>query len=181
MRDLGERFGRSRRLRPNGWTPEEVERRIVDEDVEWAYVFEAAGRQVLRKRGTANGVTFAGDELPLLRDAHLVHHHPPNREFAPDDLRFEGGSFSERDLDLVLTYDVAEVRAVTPGWRYVLTRPESGWLLDADSAVAAYGEEMVLVRAAEVVAVGGGFMTWEYAQATRAHRVMQRLAEWGRF
>jgi hypothetical protein len=137
------------------------------------------GRQVLRKRGTADGVAFANDELPLLRDALLIHNHPPNREFAATDPRFQGGSFSERDLDLVLTYDIAEMRPVTPGWRYVVTRPASGWIPDADSAVTVYGEESDLIRAADALAVGRGLMTWEYVQATLAHRVMQRLAVWG--
>lgn len=42
FRDLGGRFGQSRRLRPNDWTPDEVERRIWNEDIEWAYVFDSA-------------------------------------------------------------------------------------------------------------------------------------------
>jgi len=72
---------------------------------------------VLRKRGTADGVFFAAEELPLLRDSLLIHNHPPQLEYPRSDPRFEGGSFSERDLDLVLTYNIAGMRAVTPGWR----------------------------------------------------------------
>ena len=179
LRDLGGRLGRSRRFRTNGWTPEEVERSIVDEDVEWAYVFDAAGRQVLRKRGTADGVFFAADELPLLQDSLLIHNQPPQRDFPRADPRFQGGSFSERDLDLVLTYDIAEMRAFTPGWRYILVRPASGWVPDADSAVSAFREELRRVDTEDAAAIARGLLPRIQADATRVHRAMVRLARWG--
>jgi hypothetical protein len=181
FREIGGRFARSRRLRPNDWTPEEVERRIWDEDVEWAYVFDSAGRQVLRKRGTADGVFFGADEVPVLRDALLIHNHPPQREYPRWDPRYEGGSFSERDLDLVLTYDIAEMRAVTSGWRYVVVRPLGGWVSDAESAVAAYSAQMKLLRAEDAFAIEAGDLTEQEADGTRAHRTLLYLAAWGRF
>lgn len=181
FRRLGTRFVRSRRLRPNDWTPDEVERRILDEDVEWAYVFDPAGRQVLRKRGTADGVFFSVEELPLLKDSLLIHNHPPQREYPRSDPRFEGGSFSERDLDLVLTYDIAEMRAVTPGWRYVATRPAGGWVPDADSAVAAYREEMARLALVDERLAEAAGMDLALADATRPHRAVERIAIWGRF
>ena len=182
LREISRRLRGSRRLRPNNWTPEEVERRIVEEYVEWAYVFDATGHQVMRKRGTEDGVSFTADEVLVLKDALLVHNHPPNRRFDDGDPRTEGGSFSDHDLDLVLTYDIAEIRAVTPGWRYVIVRPLRGWIPDADSAAAVYGELLESVRSEDLEAIATGRMaSLEYATATQAHRVMERLAVWGRF
>jgi hypothetical protein len=182
FREIGGQFARSRRLRPNDWTPEEVERRIWNEDVEWAYVFDPMGRQVLRKRGTADGVFFASGEVPLLKDAMLIHNHPPFRRYDRGDPRHEGGSFSDRDLNLVLIYDIAEMSVVTPGWRYTLVRPRSGWLPDAESAVAAFAEQLERIRSGDREAVASGRLpSLRHAQATQAHRVMQRMAIWGQF
>ena len=178
FREIGGGFGRSRRLRSNGWTPEEVERRIWDEDVEWAYVFDRWGG-----RCCENGVRRMGCTLASMRC------HCSRTRCSSTIIRLSGsiragthgtrGVILERDLDLVLTYDIAEMRVVTPGWRYVLVRPVGGWVPDADSAATAYGEELTRLRASDVVAVGRGLMTWENAQATLTHRVMQQLAVWG--
>jgi hypothetical protein len=181
FRDLGARLRRSRRLPVNGWTSEEVERRICDEEVEWADVFDHDGRQVLRKRGTADGVFFVADELPLLKDALLVHNHPPNHRYDPADPRFEGGSFSERDLDLVLTYDIAELRAVTPGWRYVIVRPPNGWIVDPDSATSAFREQLTAVDIEDERAILEGTLSEEEADGTRVDRAFRRVAAWGGF
>jgi hypothetical protein len=136
---------------------------------------------VLRKRGTPDGVYFAAEDLPLLKDALLIHNHPPRRSFPRTDPRYEGGSFSERDLDLVLTYDIAEMRAVTPGWRYVIARPPGGWIPDADSTVAVYREELAGLELEDERAVEAGEATMAQADGIRPHRVVERIAAWGRF
>ncbi|MEA2585189.1 MAG: hypothetical protein QOF33_3274 [Thermomicrobiales bacterium] len=54
FRDLGDRLRRQvitpRRYLPNDWTIEETERRLADEPVEWAVVFDGSGRQLFRQR-----------------------------------------------------------------------------------------------------------------------------------
>ena len=100
--------------------PSEVERRIAHEPVEWAYVFDRFGRQVFRARGGEGFVAIALESFRL-QDAVLVHNHPPHLEYPSQDPRFEGGSFSDQDLDLTIAADLAQMIVVTPGWRYVMT------------------------------------------------------------
>jgi hypothetical protein len=107
----------------------EAERRIADEPVELLYVFDPAGRQIARFRGTADEGDLS-DGLkertrglygePLLRDHLLVHNHPQIAvgfdivtSFPP----------SPTDLLMIVALDVRELIVISGGTRYTARRP----------------------------------------------------------
>ena len=163
---------------PNRWTLPEVERRIRDEPVEWAYVVDRTGRQVFRARGNPDSVSTVS---AVLKDASLIHNHPPYTRYPVSDPRYPGRSFSNMDIALLLASDLATMIVVTPGLRYVILRPIGGWVPDAESAVAYYRDAEVEVRREVTEAVQAGWINAIEVEARVADAVIRRLAEWGSF
>ena len=92
-----------------------IEEQIRRNPFESAYAFDASGRLVLSKVGGADSLEFTATELARLKDTVLTHNPPADV------------SLSRSDVDLATFAQVAEIRVVTPRWRYVLTRPGPGW------------------------------------------------------
>src|SRR5262245_38913201 len=92
IRDLGDHLRRRgsglRSFPPNEWTIEESERRLLDEPVEWAIVFDGSGRQHFRRRSTRKTVSFSAEDVPHLRDALVVHNHPLEDLNSAEDLPY---------------------------------------------------------------------------------------------
>jgi hypothetical protein len=136
--------GRTTEYLPNDWSPEEVERRIVGEPVEWLYVFDPLGRQVARFRGTSDEVDLS-DELKrrsqglygqaVLRDHLIVHNHPPMSDAA--------GSLSyppsPSDLLMAVERDLQELIVVSHVDRYSIRRPGEHWPTDEDELARIVG------------------------------------------
>jgi hypothetical protein len=177
LRDLLDRLLgrplRPRRFEPSCWTAGEVERRIEGEPVEWGYVFDASGAQVVRRRGTRTTISFAGAER-LLKDALVIHNHPVR----PGDL-IETLTFSESDLRFAVEYDVAELRAVVPGWRFGLRRPPDGWPFDEQVMLDEYRRVKPQVDADLGAAVADGRMTYASKVAQERHEGFRRMASAG--
>jgi hypothetical protein len=179
FRDLGDRLRRQavapRRYPPNRWTIDEAERRLAAAPIEWAVVFDRSGRQLFRQRGTRHTVSFSTQDVPLLRDATVVHNHPREEGERAEDL-----TLSLTDLVFAVRFDVAEMRVVTTGWRFTLRRPESGWPVDETVIGEVYNE----LFAAEIVAFDGavaeGLLTDEQARRLAHNETLTRVAAWGR-
>jgi hypothetical protein len=180
FRDLGDRL-RSRaraprRYPPNGWTIEQTERHLVDQQVEWAVVFDTNRRQLFRLRGTRQTVSFSMQDVALLRDSVVVHNHPREEGERVEDL-----TFSLTDLICAVRFDIAEMRVVTTGWRFTLRRPEDGWPADETVIGEVYDE----LFAAQIVAFDGavaeGLLTDEQARRLAHDETLRLVAQWGRF
>jgi len=110
-----------------------------------------------------------------MRDCVLTHNHPLGWQYATNDPRRAGASFSAEDVELALDADVVELRAVTPRLRFSLKRPIGGWpdsqgfLMDYAAIERRVG--FTLFRDVEV-----GTLTQETATARWAHEVMLSLA-----
>ena len=174
---LGWRIRGPRRLPPDTRTIEQAERAIVNRRFEIACVFDQEGRQVFRQEGTSEGLDFAADDLAHLRDAIVVHNHPPYRHYRRSDPRYQGGTLSATDLAFAIQYDVFAIRAVTPGWRYVSVRPIGGWPADADTIRSMIRETRVRVDSDLVLAVATGRMTVAEAQGYASDEVVRRVAQ----
>ncbi len=103
---------------------------------EAAYAYGADGKIIGRWVGGPNSVTPRVREDGALKDANFVHNHPwfdremGNAVGAADltgDLTFSGA-----DIYLAMRHDLASIRAESPGWSYVITRPEGGWTTPLD-------------------------------------------------
>jgi hypothetical protein len=75
-----------------------------------------------------DSVDIEPSELRRLRGCVLTHNHPGAAIGGPPALR--GLSFSEADVQTAATAQVAELRAITVGWRYTLRPPAGGWSRD---------------------------------------------------
>jgi hypothetical protein len=180
FRALGDRLRRwreaSSRYPPNRWSIEDAERQLAGRPVEWAVVFDEHGRQLFRRRGTRQFVRFPGDDVALLAGATVVHNHPADVGETDEAL-----TVSLTDLVFAVRYDVRQVRAVTPGWRFVVTRPDTGWPADETIVAEVYSETRAEVEAEFRLAVTLGTMTDEDAARLLYHEVMRRVASWGGF
>ena len=90
--------------------------------------FDRTGAEIFRKRGHADTVDIEPSELRRLRGSVLTHNHPGGVTHGPPSLR--GLSFSGSDVRTAATARVAELRAITTGWRYSLRPPSGGWNYD---------------------------------------------------
>lgn len=110
-----------------------------------------------------------------MRDCVLTHNYPLGWQYAADDPRRAGASFSAEDVELALDADVVELRAVTPRLRFSLKRPTAGWPNSMDLlwnyAATERHRATILRRDVEV-----GALTQETATARLAHEVMLSLA-----
>jgi hypothetical protein len=171
--------GRTVEYAPNRWTPDEVERRIADEPVEWLYVFDRSGRQIARFRGTPDDVDLS-DELKartegmygesLLRNHTMVHNHPP----------VTGGDAvpslppSPSDLLLAVEGDLRELVVVSGGWRYSVRRPGAHWPTDEYDM-----HRIISAKQAELLREFGPVEAFPAAPAARQVLVLERLAQEG--
>lgn len=70
---------------------------------------------ILSKTGRADRIAYSDEEMALIRGSMFTHNHP------------NGLSFSVADFRMAVQIDLAELRAVTPAFRHIMTRPEHGW------------------------------------------------------
>lgn len=118
-------------LKKNGGDRARVIRKLEDrlrlQRFESAALFDASGRQLLYKDGAAMEVRFTDAEGAMMKDGVLTHNHPDGWSHPQSNPRSRGNSFSSDDLSLAVKTDLAEIRAVSPGYRHSFVRPTKGW------------------------------------------------------
>lgn len=93
----------------------QAEAQLIGGAVETTVVWDAAGRELLRKSGDAFSVGFDAAQQALLKDAIVTHTHPVVTSFSPG------------DINILLDHDAAVVRAVDAVYDYEVQRPAGGW------------------------------------------------------
>ncbi len=104
-----------------------LEDKIRTQRFESAAVFDSQGNQLFLKNGNLNRVSFHPSEIKVMKDAILTHNHPEGWEHPTTSLLRKGNSFSDSDIFTAVTTNLAEIRAVSPGYRHSLVRPKNGW------------------------------------------------------
>jgi hypothetical protein len=112
----------------------------MNKTFETAVVFDQEGNVLINKDGSASYVSFTKEELPKMKDAVLTHNHPCGWKFSEKSVRHIGSSFSKEDISLAINNDLAEVRAVTPLYTYVMKRPPDGWGMLAGTFTEEYNK-----------------------------------------
>ena len=111
---------------------ENTENKIrMNKKYETGVAFDSFGKIVLDKRGKATSVSFTQDECRLVKDAFFTHNHPRGWSAKENTIGRIGNSFSKEDISFAIVNDVAEIRAVTPTFTFIMKRPEKGWPIDA--------------------------------------------------
>jgi hypothetical protein len=153
--------------RPVPRSVEESERLIKDQAYETAYAWSRTRELLLEKDGERGLVAFSDEEQALLADSIFVHNHPG------------GSSFSDADLRFTCENNIAEMRGITSGRRYILRRPGGGW--DSDYWWFVLGDShkkhLLDVSAEYRNTIVSGTMTRDEARRDRWHEAMTRTAD----
>ncbi|MFN8636441.1 MAG: hypothetical protein U0893_21545 [Chloroflexota bacterium] len=136
--------------------------------MEIVVAFDATGREILRKIGSAEHVDLEPSEVRRLRHAVITHNHPQSYDV----------SFSLADVRLAAFAGASEVRVVTHGVTYSLRPPISGWSLDWAERllVPTYEQGRRRATPAAVEQARRGEVTREVAQATIIHQAWVHVA-----
>ncbi len=106
---------------------ERIENQIKDNPTEQAIaVNPATGRVIISKGGNSTSVYLSSQDLRQMRGAIVTHNHP-NLGWSKNDARSKGLSFSASDIEVACKANMAEIRAVSSGYRHSLKPPSSGW------------------------------------------------------
>jgi len=168
------------RYPPDGLDVPEAIEAIRFAPVEVGYGFDAAGRQIFRQVGDADGISgFERRDLTALTNGTLVHSHPPYQEFPEGDPRRRAGSFSPLDLVFMYETELLEVIAVTRERTYFLRRRREGLFLDPGQIQADYARYRRRVERQLMVMLARGIISREEAEAQGrlADEIMDRFSD----
>ncbi|MFJ3486584.1 hypothetical protein ACIPL1_24745 [Pseudomonas sp. NPDC090202] len=113
----------------------EIESGIRLNSFETGAFIDKNGNVLLQRSGEADKVAFPVSEFSRLKDSVFTHNHPGNR------------TFSRADVNLAAEIGVAELRAVGPTLRYIMTA-DKGWpSSDIITSLTAEAEEDAVAKA----------------------------------
>lgn len=147
---------------------------------ETAISFNKNGEVVLNKDGQSRHVTFTVEECRKLKNTIMTHNHPSGWAYPENSVRRIGNSFSEDDILMAVRYDLAEMRAVTPNYTFVLKRPEKGWRVTPEDFHEVYKSVNKLVREegdAYVDKMGYSESSCDRADIVHFHILNKKLAK----
>jgi hypothetical protein len=98
-----------------------------NKNFETAVAFDQNGNIVINKPGAATSVSFTEEEALKLKDTVFTHNHPRSWAYPENTIGRIGSSFSSQDIYLAINRDLAEMRAVTPTYTFIMKRPKEGW------------------------------------------------------
>lgn len=149
----------------------------MNREYETGIIVDREGNILVDKRGESINVKFSDEECAQMKDAILTHNHPSGWKAPENSIRRIGCSFSIEDLSLAVGHDVAEIRAVTPNYTFVMRRPESGWGVSLRDFQAAYIKEDGKLRNEFSRRIDKGILTVAQANSTHHHILAKRVAK----
>lgn len=155
------------------------EDQIRPQRFESAYGVMPDGRVVVDKDGERYSVRFSDDEIKAMRGAIFTHNHPRGWDVPENNPERQGNSFSPEDIDVACSAQLAEIRAVTPKWRYSMKPPEGGWNEDYWKTIVKpeYDAAESVVYKAFGQAIQAGTMSIDEARANHYHSIWTRVSE----
>jgi SPP1 gp7 family putative phage head morphogenesis protein len=104
---------------------EEARIRSIADHEEAILIDSATGAVVWRKDGQQASVDFNAAEIAQMRGQVLTHNHPLGWRYPADDPRSAGSSFSSADVAMMVTGQLAEIRAISPKYLHILRPPSA--------------------------------------------------------
>lgn len=95
-------------------------------DHERAVILNDDGSVAHEFRGSRYSATIPPDLVGHLGRKTFLHNHPRGWNEGAGPESSKGSSFSDKDIAVAVAHDLAEMRAVSPGWRHSLRIPP-GW------------------------------------------------------
>lgn len=149
----------------------------MNKSFETAVAFSKEGEIILDKRGEATSVSFTNEESSSLKDAILTHNHPRGWSHPDGSIGRIGNSFSKEDLMTAVSCDLAEIRAVSPNYTFVMKRPDKGWGVSKEKFSEIFNEEDRKLRNEFVTRINNDTLTPGQANATHFHILSKRISE----
>jgi hypothetical protein len=104
-------------------TIEETRLRSITTHEEAVLINGVTGSVIWRKSGHVSSIDFDDDEIAQMRGQVLTHNHPRGWRYPADDPRRAGSSFSSTDIAMLVAGQLAEMRAVSPGYLHRVRPP----------------------------------------------------------
>lgn len=99
-----------------------------NKDFETGVLFDAkTGKKVFMKVGDKTSCSFTTEEVASFKGQVFSHNHPRGASYPVGDVRRIGSSFSISDLELAMNSEMAQMRAVTPEFTFIVEPPLMGW------------------------------------------------------
>ena len=154
----------------------DAERTIHKQRYETSHAFDPDGNPLFTNDGGKDYVYISPAALDKMRGKNVTftHNHPAGWDFPPSDPRHNGNSFSWEDIDVAMTVNAKEIRAVTPTRVYTMKRPDMGWSRPATQK--AYQAANTETRVAFTKAIQGKQMTIAEAESQHIHKVWTDVA-----
>lgn len=179
VKDNSDWFGGGSKVKPGLYEKiADTENSIrMNKAFETAVVFNSKGDILIDKRGAATSVSFTNEEFAMMKDGILTHNHPRGWAYPNRSLGRIGNSFSKEDLQTAVSYDLSEIRAVTPNFTFVMKRPESGWGITREKFSIVFNEEDRKLREEFGFRINNGTLTPTQANTTHFHVLSQRVGK----
>ena len=144
-----------------------------------SYAFTPDGRMVFQKHlppeAKRNELDLTGDE-DRLHGTIFTHNHPLGWDYAADDPRRAGSSFSPDDILLASKTNLHELRAVSPMYRFSLRPSGEGWP-SADAIARAYDLVELRWQQRFLASIRDGTMNIFQADAEHFHETWEEVAQ----
>jgi hypothetical protein len=157
---------------------EDIENQIINSPYEKGVVINPKnGAIILAKSGDRTSIDFTGKEIAKMKGSIFTHNHP-NLGYSPPDKRALGFGFSKADFQVAAVGELAEMRAVSQGYRHSIKPPKTGW--DSNFWVKAepiYQKNYQDVYSETLKNIFSGKQTFDQAEADFHHEVMRKTAK----
>lgn len=107
----------------------------------------------------------------------MTHNHPRGWGYPEKSLARIGNSFSPADIYLAVTWDLAEMRAVTPNYTFSMKRPQSGWGMPYEKVKNIIESENKKLRKEFDKRIDDNTLTVSQASAMHFHILWKRVSE----
>lgn len=149
----------------------------MNKGFETSVVYNRNGEALLDKKGQSRSVSFTAEECRKMKNAIVTHNHPSGWQYPKKSIMRIGNSFSKQDLMLAVGTDMAETRAVTPNFTFVMKRPEKGWGITNDALSRAIDEIDLEIKTENQNLINYGLITIEQASVTHWHKLCKKVSE----
>lgn len=155
-----------------------MEREIrMNKKFETGVVFDWNGNVIIDKRGAKYSVAFTDEDCAKMKDCIFTHNHPRGWGYPENSLGRIGNSFSPDDIYLAISQNVAEIRAVTPNYTFIMKRPEKGWGISTTQFKKILNKENEKLKSEFYTRINNNTLTPTMASAVHYHVLWRRVAE----
>ena len=150
---------------------------VRTDTIETMVFFDKNGNRIFEKKGDENEVSFTQKQAQMMSNNIVTHNHPlhDKKYYRAENYRKLGVSFSGTDIKTAISFNAAEIRAVTEKYTFSMKRPKTGWGVSGGSFIKEYNKEHKKVWSGVSKRIKSG--TLDRLLATADHTIMKTLSK----